>query len=159
MNRVQLMAWAVKHAVPPAALVELYGMLGLVAVAVRNEAHAAASESGVSACVALEVDRWGGAAWRNNSGACVDSTGRQVRYGLANDSKRINEVFKSSDRIGLVPGSGRFLAVECKPRGWRYRGTDREVAQLNFMQRVRDLGGVACFATCVDDVARAINEQ
>ena len=39
--------------------------------------------------------------WRNNSGAFKDQTGRMVRFGLGNDSAKINKHMKSSDLIGF----------------------------------------------------------
>ena len=42
---------------------------------------------------------------------------------------------------------GRFTSREIKAAGWAYRGTDREVAQLNWATLVNTLGGDACFAT------------
>ena len=92
---------------------------------------------------------------RNNSGAFKDSEGRWIRYGLANDSKRVNEHIKSSDLIGIEPvtigpqhvGSmlGRFVALECKPGNWKYTGTAREEAQLRFITIVTRYGGRAKF--------------
>lgn len=79
---------------------------------------------------------------RNNSGACLDATGRMIRYGLANDSAQKNKRIKSGDLIGVLPlavmwstgqvvgirnGSipkgphtqlGVFLSVECKHELW-----------------------------------------
>jgi hypothetical protein len=160
--RTILLVWCAKHGVTMQAAGELLELLGVARnVDVQTECHPAASETGVQACVRLEVDRWGGAAWRNNSGVAremrPDGSVAPVRYGLANDSPKLNAVFKSSDVIGMAPG-GRFLAVECKPRGWRYTGTAREKAQLAFGERVEKLGGVFTFATCVEDVAKAVNK-
>lgn len=161
MNAARLADWARRHGVGQQAFAELVELVGVTPpVIVQNEAHVAAAEAGVQACVRLDVDLWGGAVWRNNSGVAReirnDGEIRPVRYGLGNDSKRLNDVFKSSDLIGLVKG-GRFLAVDAKPRGWRYMGKQREKAQLAFHQRVREIGGLACFATCVEDVARCVN--
>ena len=85
--------------------------------------------------------------WRNNSGAFEDKNGRWVRYGLANDSKNLNEVLKSSDLIGF-DDAGAFTAAECKHERWEYNPNDpREVAQLNFIMLVRRGGGRAGFIT------------
>lgn len=84
---------------------------------------------------------------RNNSGAARDATGRQVRYGLGNDSAELCRVRKSSDWIGIAP-SGRFLAIEQKPRGWKFTNTEHERAQLAFLNDVLRRGGIADFATC-----------
>ena len=88
--------------------------------------------------------------WRNNSGVLPDQSGRPVRFGLGNDSPQSNKVIKSSDLIGLY--MGRFIAIECKPKGWKYTGRDREVAQLNYINLVKKHGGIAMFATSWEDV-------
>jgi hypothetical protein len=108
----------------------------------------------------LAAQNGGGVLWRNNSGAARDTTGRVIRYGLGNDSARLNETFKSSDLIGVTPVRvglehfgrclGVFTAVEAKRLGWTYSGTDREAAQLRFINAVRALGGFAGFAAGPD---------
>lgn len=103
--------------------------------------------------------------WRNNVGACRDDKGRLIRYGLANDSARMNAAVKSSDLIGVMPvvvqphhlGStlGLFTAIEVKPEGWMYSsGDERAKAQLKFMQHVTGLGGIAGFARSVEEARR-----
>lgn len=91
---------------------------------------------------------------RNNVGVLRDVVGRPVRFGLMNDSSELNKKCKSSDLIGLYTKTGQFVAVECKEPGWTYRGTDREVAQLAFINLVKSKGGLACFATCWNDVKK-----
>lgn len=113
------------------------------------------SEKKVQALVQLAAARRGAWMLRNNSGAFEDESGRQVRFGLGNISKKFNEVMKSSDLVGIEPvvitaamvgqTIGRFYAVEAKPEGWRYTGTAREVAQLKFIAKVNELGGKAYF--------------
>lgn len=105
--------------------------------------------------IRIEAARHGLTLWRNNSGALRDVTGRVVRYGLGNDSPAVNRVCKSSDLIGLW--RGRFVAIECKPPGWRYHGNDRERAQLAFLELVHRAGGLGCFATCWDDVLKELD--
>jgi hypothetical protein len=99
----------------------------------------------------LIADRAGARLWRNNSGVLLDRTGRPVRYGLANESKRLNDVYKSSDLIGMMP-DGRFLALEFKPAGWTDARTDHDRAQLNFIEDVRRCGGVGYFVTSLEQV-------
>lgn len=88
--------------------------------------------------------------FRNNVGACEDKSGRIIRYGLANESAQISKRIKSSDLIGWLPG-GKFVAVEIKREGWKFTGTDRETAQLRFIEMVRLGGGIAGFAASVVD--------
>lgn len=115
------------------------------------------SEAYAASDIALGFGRSGrGLLWRNNVGvAPAVRGGRPVRYGLANDSERLNRVLKSSDRIGIEAGTGRFVAIETKRPGWRYTGTEHEAAQLAFIQAVQRNGGLACFATSWEDVCHA----
>lgn len=100
---------------------------------------------------------------RNNSGACRDDSGRMIRYGLGNDSERINKHFKSSDLIGIWPVKitqdmvgqtlGVFFAVEVKRPGWRFsESDDRARAQKAFGDWVIQHGGFFTFATSEKDV-------
>lgn len=99
---------------------------------------------------------------RNNVGACQDQTGRLIRYGLMNDSKALNERFKSSDLIIPRPmlitqewvghTVAVFSAIECKASDWKFRPTDdHAAAQQRFIDLVRAAGGFAGFARSVDD--------
>ena len=121
------------------------------------------SESEVQQQIRLEAARRGTPLLRNNSGACRDDTGRMIRYGLGNDSARLNKEFKSSDLIGIWPRLitqemvgqtiGQFFAVEVKPPGWKQRpGDARAAAQLNFGRWAADHGGIFTFATGIDEV-------
>lgn len=112
--------------------------------------------------IRIEASRHGIKLWRNNSGALKDETGRQVRYGLGNESKEINDRLKSSDEIGIASiiitpemvgmTIGVFTAFEVKKPGWKYSGTGREGAQKNFIDFVTRLGGIAAFIENVDSV-------
>ena len=114
------------------------------------------SEAAVQQQVRIAESRRGNRLWRNNNGACEDITGRQIRYGLGNDSSQINKVFKSSDLIGITPyvvvpadvglRLGIFTSIEVKRAGWVYKGTDREVAQFNWLKLVMSLGGIGRFS-------------
>lgn len=116
----------------------------------------------------VQQDIWHDAAnhginlWRNNSGAFEGPGGRWVRYGLCNDSAELNERIKSSDRIGIRPliitpewvghKVGIFIAVETKPPGWHLTpGDARGQAQARFHDIVRGDGGLAGFASSVED--------
>ena len=111
------------------------------------------SEAWAQSALRIEASRKGVKLFRNNVGALSDKTGRFVRYGLANDSKTQNEILKSGDLIGLRPTLiaghvyGIFVSREMKSPGWQYTGTEREVAQLNWINLINSCGGDAAFAT------------
>lgn len=116
------------------------------------------SEAAVQARVRVEASRKGMRLFRNNVGAFTDpESGQFVRFGLANDSKQLNAVLKSGDLIGVRPRVvhpgdvgrliGQFVSREVKRGGWRYAGSPREVAQLNWVNLVNSLGGDAAFCT------------
>lgn len=120
-------------------------------------------ESATQQAIRLEGARLGLMLWRNNSGACFDDTGRLIRYGLGNDSAKINDRIKSSDLIGLQPRMitpdmvggifGVFVAVECKASNWLGRTLDaREQAQATFHKVVQSHGGLAGFARSPQDL-------
>lgn len=124
------------------------------------------SEMAVQQQLRVAAARYGTPLLRNNSGACRDDTGRLIRYGLGNDSAKINKNFKSSDLIGIWPviitpemvgrKLGVFFAVEVKAPGWKFRDSDdRAVAQKNFGEWVQSHGGVFTFATQEADVWRS----
>jgi hypothetical protein len=88
--------------------------------------------------------------FRNNSGVLYNPDGTPVRFGLGNDSKRINDKLKSSDLIGF-DSHGRFISVECKPSDWRGARTDHERAQLAWINLVRQNNGIAGFASSLTE--------
>jgi len=149
-------AWAARWHIPPAAMADLQtNLLGLDGT---PGSPVGKSEAAVQNQVRLEASRKGGRLWRNNVGAFQDpATGAWVRFGLANDSPRVNALCKSADLIGLRPVRieqkhvglvlGQFVSREIKASGWKYAGTDREVAQLNWATLIGTLGGDARFAT------------
>ncbi len=108
--------------------------------------------------------------WRNNVGVLMNQDGRPVRYGLANDSKRLNKEIKSSDLIGITPvlitpdmiGQilGIFTAVETKHSEWVFSENDHHsVAQKKFHDIVVRYGGYAGFATNEKDFLRIIKHE
>ena len=151
--------WAARHGVSLQALHELQALFGLHGGHFIPPAVKGTSEAAVQAAVRLEAARKGVRLFRNNVGALVDSRGVPVRYGLANDSKQLNEVMKSADLIGWRPllieprhvGTvvAQFVSRECKRPGWHYTGADREPAQLAWAQLVTAGGGDAAFCTGV----------
>lgn len=147
--------WAIKWGVPFEAVEELRAQMGVDDNPVTT--GPAQDEIGVQQTVRLEASRKGLRIWRNNIGAVHTDDGRFIRYGLANDSKKMNDVIKSSDLIGIRPvvieqkhigfTFGQFVAREIKKPGWVYTGTKREMAQLKFLNLVYSYGGDARFAT------------
>jgi hypothetical protein len=94
--------------------------------------------------------------WRNNVGATETHGGGQLRYGLCNESKKLNQRFKSSDLIGGTPivvtpsMVGKrlmvFTAVEVKRVDWSPgKDKQRERGQLRFINAVRAAGGIGFF--------------
>ncbi len=149
--------WAARHGVSMQALHELQAIFGMHGGHDIPPAVKGTSEAAVQAAVRLEAARKGVRLFRNNVGALIDSRGVPVRYGLANESKQVNEVMKSADLIGWRPvvigpqhvGQclAQFVSREVKAVGWRYTGADREPAQLAWAQLVTTGGGDASFCT------------
>lgn len=151
-----LTEWAKTWAVSDSALADLRAcVLGLDG---GVSAPAGTSEAAVQAQVRVEASKLGLRVWRNNLGVTQDhETGSFVRYGLANDSAAVNSRVKSADLIGIrprivQPGDvgkliGQFVSFEVKRAGWKYTGTEREVAQAAWATLVLSLGGDARFVT------------
>ena len=155
---MNLNQWAIKHGIPFAAVEDLRRIMGAVSdYGGRVTAPVYDDESFRQALIRLEASRKGMRLWRNNLGAVHTDDGRFIRYGLANDTKAVNNLIKSSDLIGIrpvriTPGQlnsiiGQFVAREVKPGNWQYSDTDRERAQLKFLNLVMSMGGDAAFAT------------
>lgn len=157
---MNLHEWAIRNHVSMQALQELQDMLLSKDIATSHNGEG--SEAKVVNDIRLEASSVGGRLWRNNVGAGKLEDGSFLRWGLANDSKALNEKIKSSDLIGIMPititekhiGSiiGQFVAREVKRPGWKYAGTDRELAQLRFIELIVALGGDACFATGIGTI-------
>lgn len=146
--------WAAKHNISPEALYDLRDIFGCLPVFVPQ---ASGSEAAVQAQVRLEAARKGIKLWRNNVGVLMDARGVPVRYGLANDSKRLNEACKSGDLIGwrtltITPAHvgrhiAQFVSRECKRPGWKWSGDAHERAQLKWAEAIVADGGDACFTS------------
>ena len=155
-----LVEWAARHGISPHALADLYALFEP-----PRQRGADGTEAGLQSRLRVEAPKRGGSLWRNNNGACMDETGRLIRYGLGNDSKKLNEVWKSSDLIGITPVKicqqhvghtlGVFTACEVKDPNWSGVRNDREVAQAAFHTTVTQKGGIAFFATSLGDYHRA----
>ena len=152
---MNLQQWAIKWGVPTAALQEL----ATSTIDPQWTPTGTHTEASAQKECRLDAIRQGVILWRNNVGACVDERGNHIRYGIANESKQMNENIKSSDLIGIHPITitpdlvgtviGQFTAREVKKPGWNYRGNPREKAQLKFLNLVIAHGGDARF-TCGD---------
>ncbi len=145
--------WAIRHGVSAQALHELDALFGITLD--LSDADGSQSESNVQAKVRLEAAAKGIHLFRNNVGVLQDKDGRPVRYGLANDSSRLNKIIKSGDLIGWRRvridqshvGSviAQFVSREVKAGNWAYSGNDHEVAQLAWIKLINANGGDAQF--------------
>lgn len=160
--------WQARH---PQAAAELHMMLGAVHHPLLNANLDKKSEAWAQQQARFDISQAGAMAWRNNNGATSTKTQAScpncgfnftikqppIRYGLANDSQKLNEKIKSSDLILAIPrvitqamvGTtiAQFGAIECKRPGWEYKGTKPEVAQLAWLQLIAKIGGYATFST------------
>ncbi len=159
MTMSSFQQWAARH---PQAAQELYAVMGATPWPSPPDVEGR-TEAGAQQQVRLAVAQAGGAVWRNNVGAtpsrCKECGARQtpVRYGLANDSAKLNEAVKSADLIGVMPRVirdedvgrtvGQFVSIETKRPGWRYTGNGREVGQMAWATLIQQLGGYAAFST------------
>ena len=152
---INLTGWAAKHNLPYEAVYELMVAMGLNDYQLITEVDTT-SEAGVQSRIRLEASQKGCRLWRNNVGAGMLEDGSFIRWGLANETKAMNKKTKSSDLIGIRPvlitqemvgqTIGQFIAREVKAGDWNFTATEREEAQLNFIQLVVSLGGDAAFA-------------
>lgn len=156
--------WALTWGIPQEALDDLAERSTIACAPADGLAMTSRSEAYTQSMVRLAAPAMGITTWRNNVGAAKTDTGSFIRFGLANDSKQLNESIKSGDLIGwqtIVIGPehvgqrfARFVSIECKEVGWEFgraaRGTeqgDREWAQHRWAEMVRAAGGVAFFST------------
>jgi hypothetical protein len=124
-------------------ILETSRMRNIFAIICRN--HKAMTEQDIMRSIMLAPH--GCRLWRNNTGAIKGQTGRLVRFGLCKGSSDIigiTPITITADMIGKTIGV--FTAIEVKtPKG---KPTDE---QINFIQRVKDLGGFAGVARSVDE--------
>lgn len=156
--------WAARWAIPAQALAEL---AACSIVDPDEPVSSNRSEAYVQSAIrGIEAPSKGVFLWRNNVGAgtvyrdtdlcdqCrASQKKRPVRWGLANDSSRVNKVIKSADLVGLrrvlitpeMVGKilGQFVSRECKPEDWAWRGDEHELAQLAWATIINDNGGDA----------------
>lgn len=150
-----LIEWAERWEIPEAAIAELC----------RSCLHEGPregkdDEGTVQSEVRLKAARtahlpWGRQTYlfRNNRGAGKLANGSYVRWGLANDSKRLGDATKSGDLIGweqhLITQAdvgrviAQFLSVEVKRRDWKFAASLEECAQVHWASIVNAQGGKA----------------
>lgn len=153
---ISLADWAVKWGIPPQALRELCDS-ALYFSDEDSPNPKRRSEAYVQSEIRLESARKQKYLFRNNRGAGKLASGNFVRYGLANDSKKLGDVIKSADLVGLekilitpeMVGTiiGRFLSVEVKHENWKYSGTIEENAQIAWATLINAQGGRAVITT------------
>lgn len=160
--------WAIKYGVPHGAVAELRAIFGTYEF--EPSPLAGESEAAVQTRIRLEASKKGMRLWRNNVGATpaeethtcprcstrFNVTKQPVRYGLANESPKMNKTIKSHDLIGIHPvliqphhvGQviGQFVSREVKKGSWVYTGTEHEKAQLKWGELINSMGGDAAFA-------------
>lgn len=151
--------WAAKY---PQAATELQLMLGALPWATNTE-NTGKSEQWSQQQQRFKISHAGAYSYRNNVGAtpakCKACGAKQqpVRYGLANDSAKLNAKIKSSDLILAIPrvitpemtGStiAQFGSIEMKRPGWKYTGRAGEPQQQAWLTLIASIGGFARFST------------
>nr|DAF30616.1 MAG TPA: Nuclease [Caudoviricetes sp.] len=142
-----LLEWQRKHGITAEALADLVTMVGLdVPHSTKDTPEALVQDE-----ARLLASKMGWRLFRNNKGVLPDKRGIPVRFGLCNETPALGKRLRSSDLIGIRPvvitpdmvGStiGQFVAREVKKAGWKYKGTEHEVAQLAFGTLIIGLGG------------------
>lgn len=153
----ELSEWAERFNIGPDALFSLYGILTAPLGSSELAPYEKMPEKHVQDALRVVAGaREHTYLWRNNVGATQTPDGRMIRYGLCNESKKLNQRFKSSDLIGGTPivvtpeMVGKrvmvFTAVEVKKADWKPGSdTQRERGQLRFINAVRAAGGIGFF--------------
>lgn len=132
----------------------------------------ATPEAKSSLSVRERASDWGLRLFRNNSGALMNEVGIPVRFGLGNESKKVNQELKSGDLIGWTPliitqemvgkQVAVFTNIEAKAKGFKerekYNKNTREYGQDKWNKMTNKAGGLAGFASCAADIDRLINE-
>lgn len=93
---------------------------------------------------------------RTNSGMAVEGD-RRVRYNICY-GKQDGEYMVLLDVQCLLKPHGRHVEIEFKRANWKRPTTPRELKQAARIAHVRACGGIACFATSIADVRRALDD-
>lgn len=153
---IDLLEWAAKWNVPREALIELASVPAYVPAG--TEGKSVTSERQVQDAVRLEAAHKRVYLWRNNVGCLYSSRGEFIRYGLANDSTKVNAIIKSGDLIGIRPVLvtdahvgriiGQFVSREIKRHDWKFDPADKaQVAQVRWKTLIQSQGGDAAIVT------------
>lgn len=156
-----LAEWAQRWGIPAAAVDDLCRSCVYTPEVVED----AKSEARVQSEVRLEAARAGVYLFRNNVGALLNDRGQYVRYGLGNDSSKVNEHLKSADLVGvrkklILPQDvgryvGEFVSRECKASDWKWSGTEHEIAQARWAALINGQGGDAQIVSGVGSIKPA----
>lgn len=131
-----------------------------------NTTRSIITEAQLLSEVRIQAPKYGSFLMRNNSGVFVNQkTNRPIRFGLGNDSSRLNSKFKSSDLIGITPRRcecgrihGIFTALEIKKPKWKFdKNNNVHVGQNNFLNKIRENGGLCAFITSMNDLHRILS--
>ena len=108
---------------------------------------ASTSEKEVEKSILEFLEWYPGYYWKNNSVGVYDA--RKQVYRKAKSKYIINGV---SDILGVV--NGKFVAIEVKSAKGRL-----SESQKDFMHQVKDKGGIAFVARCIEDVKRNLQDE
>lgn len=163
-----LSTWAARWGIPARALIDLQQRTGMLDPGV-DPIGEGKSEAAVSNAVRIAASKRGMRLWRNNRGGYKDAYGNFIRYGLCNDTEKLDKVIKSHDLIGIDPvlitaahvGQvlGQFISIEVKKEDWHYTGTPREEAQQAWSELIISLGGRARFVNRVEQLDEPVTSK
>lgn len=163
----ELTQWQQKHNISAEAMGDLAVITGRVPASLYTSSPGATSEEATQSRLRITAPTIGAHLWRNNNGVMQDGD-RFIRFGLANDSKKLNDEFKSSDLIGITQMQilahhigrtvGIFTAIEVKHPKWITPENDRDEAQSNYIQHVNANGGLGFFCTHPEQLMTMIKE-
>jgi hypothetical protein len=147
--------WADRWGIPWDALEDLRKCLTAACSLASVAGDTGRSEAAVSSRIRLEAPKLGYWLGRNNRGAGYMQDGSFIRWGLANDSIKMDKVVKSGDFIGFkrtvvapsMVGStvAIFTTVEAKNVDWKYSNSAEEQAQMRWNDFIILNGGIAKF--------------
>jgi hypothetical protein len=161
-NQKGLDAWAAMYGKPQTVHIDVKPKREIKNHSPKDELEAAVN-SDISECLANHPKVL--FAVRQNTGA-ASYTRRDKHGNLIDVPVWFYNIIKTPEDIdmtivdfwGLLTDF-RLFAIDGKRRDWIKPQKAHEHEQAAFLQMVRDAGGVGIFATCAEDVLRAINVQ